>query len=650
MSTPFGPYRLFEELGRGGSGVVYRARREDEKEDVALKQLTAGTRATDEEKRAFLRAAHTATELKFPNIVEVRDIGEIDGCVYFTMPLIAGKSLARVIADYAENGERPSPGEVATWMTKIARAVAHAHHSGVLHRDLNPSNLLIDAQGEPWIIDFGSAGLKVQPEGAVTSHPPGLTDYMAPEQALGERGQDSADIYALGVILYELLVGCVPYEGLACGVLGAELTSPDPVTPPSHRDRDVHPDLELVCLKCLKKRPAERYRSADLLAEDLEHVLRGYPPPHAQPERWSMRLGRWLMLHPTILALLGGSLLIGAVVAVAARSFARSTDELEQSALETNAFIANSYAGAVLSQLREFADRVSRASTQSPVREILSRKAMVGQAPELEPFARGFGSLYVASVEGQLLAQWPTPSYPIMGRHYGFRDYYRGARLLGEAGVVDAYLGRAYQSESTHQLQFAFSAPVLGPEREWLGNIVGALPASSAIGQVKLSGPAASGRIVALLGPRDNDRDTADKPLPSDLCFVVHPRLQRGRQVFLKGIDRKLGVAAKPGEQFWLRWVKPTLVADYHDPVMGDGQSWLAALAPVGETSYVVVVQTTRDAVLAGSRSLWRRLLRDAGIPLALGMALLTLLARSPARRRKLLARRRVASLTFVTR
>jgi serine/threonine-protein kinase len=197
-----------------------------------------------------------------------------------------------------------------------------------------------------------------------------------------------------------------------------------------------------------------------------------------------------------------------------------------------------------------------------------------------------------------------------------------------------------YRAESSQQMQFAFSAPVRAPDGTWLGMLIGALPVDSAIGKLNLRGPAESGRIVAVLGPRDNDRDRTNQALPSDLCFVVHPKLERGREVYLRGTGagapaRELAKAGTPGEQFGLRWVEPQLIADYRDPVAGGDQQWLAAFAPVGQTGYVVVVQTTRDAVLAQNRSLSRKLFINAGIPLALGVALLALLARLPVQRRK---------------
>ena len=642
ISTRFGSYLLFEELGRGGSGIVYRARRDGDDHDVALKQLTTGTRASDLERQAFLRGAHTAKELqKQPNIVPVLDIGEADGCAYFTMQLVEGSSLAEVIVTCIERAQRPAAGTVALWMKDIASAVAHAHHSGVLHRDLNPSNILIDEKNEPQIIDFGSAGRKLKPAGGSCSQAPGLSHYMAPEQAMGERGQDSADIYALGVILYELLTGCVPYEGHGCGELASELTNAEPVVPPRARDRYVNPHLELVCLKCLEKRPERRYRSADCLAEDLALIIEGFPPHDAQLERATTQLARWLLRQPALLAVLGGLLLVGTVAIIAARSFTRSTAELERSALETNGFIANSYAGALLSQLREFADRVEHAAASPAVRELAERKTVLSEAPGLEQFSRGFGSIYVASTEGQLLTQWPSPSHSVVGRNYDFRDYFRGGQLLGKAGIAGTYLGRVYLAESKHQMQFAFSAPVLTTGGAWQGLLIGALPVDSAIGKLNLRGPAESGRIVAVLGPRDNDRVAANQPLPSDLCFVVHPRLARGREVYLRGTSVGTAVselATAPGGQFELRWVKPKLISDYRDPVTGGDEPWLAAFAPVGQTGYVVVVQTTRDAVLAGSRSLSRKLFVSAGIPLALGIALLALLARLPAQRRKKLS------------
>jgi len=330
--------------------------------------------------------------------------------------------------------------------------------------------------------------------------------------------------------------------------------------------------------------------------------------------------------------------LVALVAAIVALAFSRSESELERQALETNGFLANSHAGALLSQLREFGDRVERAAEEPAVRELL-REGQIGKnAWRLRELARGFEGAYVGTPDGLLLTQWPEhPRAPIVGRNYAFRDYVRGARALGKEKRRGVYLGRAFRAESTGSLQFAFASPVYDDNGAWLGNFVAALPADSVIGQVRMQGAAASGRVVALLGPRDNDRATADQPLPSEMFFVVHPQLRHGQAEALRGVSPGY-VSAGPGSQFALRWSEPQLISDYRDSLSGSAEPWLAAFAAVGETGYVVVVQTRRETVIGERRALSHTLLVNVGVPLLVGLGLLALMARVPARRRRALA------------
>jgi hypothetical protein len=195
------------------------------------------------------------------------------------------------------------------------------------------------------------------------------------------------------------------------------------------------------------------------------------------------------------------------------------------------------------------------------------------------------------------------------------------------------YLGRAFRAESTGAFEFAFSAPVYDADGSWLGNYVAALPADSVIGQVRMEGPATSGCVVALLGPRDNDRDTADQPLPSEMFFVVHPQLHRGQAAALPGFASRY-VSAAPGGQFAFRWREPQLFSDHHDRLSGSDEPWLAAFAAVGDTGYAVVVQTRRETVIGQNRLLSRALLVNVGVPLLIALGLLVFAA-APVRRRR---------------
>jgi serine/threonine-protein kinase len=424
------------------------------------------------------------------------------------------------------------------------------------------------------------------------------------------------------------------------------LVSQEPVRPPRELNRNVSRDLELICLKCLEKEPARRYESAALLAKDLELVLNGWRPRHARPERLLSRWVRWGQRRPLRAALAAGAALFGVVLVLTLMSLVQTEREEQQRALETNAFIANSQAGALLFQLREFSDRAERCAQRPIIRALLLEGAVNEGTSALEPCARGFTAVRLAARDGRLLAHWPRPTASQLGKNYAFRGYFQGARELAEragagAGAgAGAYLGPAYRAESNGQMRFAFAAPVFGSQGEWLGSVVAAQAVDSVIGQVRMQDSSESGRIVALLGPRDRDRGTPDPGKARDFDFIIHPRLDPGREVALHdpsraALERAFGLTAIAGEQFSLRWAPPLLLANYRDPLQDATRSSLAAFAPVGHTGYVVVVQTSEAAVRRDSRAFARKLAWRAAAPLGLGLLLLGLAVASTVRRKR---------------
>ncbi len=316
----FGDYELLGEIGRGGMGVVYRARQVSLDRVVALKMILSGRLASPEEVARFQTEARTAARLRHPNIVAVHEVDEYDGRHYFSMDFVEGGSLAGAVRAQPFSADR-----AARCAEALARAVHYAHGQKVLHRDLKPSNVLLDAAGEPHVTDFGLA--KALAEGArVTSagRALGTPGYMAPEQAEGRSGDvgPAADVYGLGAILYELLTGRPPFQADSPLVTLRQVVTEEPA-PPRQLNAAVPRDLETICLKCLQKEPGRRYATALDLADDLRRFLERRPV-RARPVGPVRRSLRWGRRNP-ILAGLGGAVLALLVAFTVATTWAALT-------------------------------------------------------------------------------------------------------------------------------------------------------------------------------------------------------------------------------------------------------------------------------------------------------------------------------------
>jgi hypothetical protein len=292
-----GDYELLEETGRGGMGVVYRARQRSLERTVALKVLLGGYFAGEEGRRRFRAEAAAAARLNHPGIVSIHEAGEADGQPYYSMDFIEGPTLAALL--------RSGPllfRQAAELTAKIADALHGAHSQGVLHRDLKPSNVLIDEAGAPHVTDFGLAKIlnDVRPQDAgitLTHQIVGSPAWMAPEQAAAKPSPltPAVDVYAAGAVLYEMLAGRPPFHGETPQAVLEQVQSTDPV-PPGRLNASVPADLETVCLKCLEKDPRRRYASAAALADDLRRFLSG-GPVLASPPGVAGRMWRWARHH-----------------------------------------------------------------------------------------------------------------------------------------------------------------------------------------------------------------------------------------------------------------------------------------------------------------------------------------------------------------
>ncbi|HYY12946.1 MAG TPA: serine/threonine-protein kinase, partial [Chthoniobacterales bacterium] len=355
MLMDFGDYELLEQIGRGGQGVVFRARQKSLNRIVALKVIALGHWATASHLKRFRLEAEAAASLDHPCIVPIYDIGEREGSCYFSMKLVQGGQLDEVV-----RREPMSLRRAAELIAKLARTVHYAHERGILHRDIKPGNILLDGQGEPHLTDFGLARL-VETESTVTRTMEvlGTPSYMAPEEAAGQTKNITAatDVYGLGAVFYELLTGHPPFAGGTTYQTIRMVLETEPRKPRFWNPK-VDVDLETICLKCLEKDSARRYPSALALAEDLERWLH-HEPIQARRIGPFTRTTKWIQRNPAVAALIASC---AALLVLAAFMFLNREPALPPSGVavlpfenlsgeKENAFLADGIQDDILTKL-----------------------------------------------------------------------------------------------------------------------------------------------------------------------------------------------------------------------------------------------------------------------------------------------------------
>jgi tetratricopeptide (TPR) repeat protein/tRNA A-37 threonylcarbamoyl transferase component Bud32 len=302
-------YEVTSVHGRGGMGIVYKARHLTLNRTVALKMLLTGDFASAAERKRFLREAQAVARLSHPHVVHVYDQGESEGRPYFTMEFVEGGTLARKL-----DGTPWPAAQAAELIGILAEAAQVAHEAGIVHRDLKPGNILLTREGSPKISDFGLARC-FDRDGTITLSGLhiGTPSYMAPEQAEGKTSEigPAADIYALGAILYEMLTGRPPFRGETSAETIRQLTTQEPV-PPSRLNSRVPRDLQTISLQCLNKDPRRRYSSAAALAQDIRR-FQNAKPITARPTRVVARAWKWAQRRPAM-----ATTLVAAIIATAA--------------------------------------------------------------------------------------------------------------------------------------------------------------------------------------------------------------------------------------------------------------------------------------------------------------------------------------------
>ena len=371
-------------LGRGGMGVVYKARHRRLNRVVALKMLIAGAYAGPIERGRFQREAEAVASLHHANIVAVYDVGDHDGCPYYTMEILEGGSLAQALAG------TPQPArQAASLLISLAEAVQVAHRAGIVHRDVKPANILLAADGTPKVADFGLARHFEGESGLTLSGARvGTPSYMAPEQVNGKVGTigPAADIYALGALLYEMLTGRPPFRGETAAETERQVLHDEPVAP-SRLNTKVPRDPETICLKCLSKEPQRRYASAAALADDLRRYTEGRPI-RARPVGWGERSWRQGRRNPLAAALLVTALGLVGLACGGGVWLVQQRAELRNEVVTTIAQVVSLRQGFHFHEARQLLEqvrqRVARAGTDDLRRQVDQARTAVNLAQRLD--------------------------------------------------------------------------------------------------------------------------------------------------------------------------------------------------------------------------------------------------------------------------
>jgi tetratricopeptide (TPR) repeat protein/tRNA A-37 threonylcarbamoyl transferase component Bud32 len=457
-------YRILGQLGRGGMGIVYKARQRGLNRLVALKMVLAGAYADSDQRARFQLEAEAVAKLQHPNIVQIYEVGEHDGLPFFSLELVDGGSLDRKLG-----GKPQPPLEAAQLCATLARAMHFAHQQGIIHRDLKPANVLITSDGIPKITDFGLAKRLEEDSGQTLSGTiVGTASYMAPEQARGEVHEvgPHSDLYSLGAMLYEFITGKPPFRGRTPMDIVVKVTRED-VIPPSRLQPDVPRDLETICIKCLQKEPAKRYANCYELAEDLNRFLIG-EPIQARPVGNIERVVRWCRRNPGWAAMWGG--IAGLLMLVASGSlYAAITINAAKQQADENARIAQNNAERAEKNERkakeneEKAKEFGNAASEAYATLVGEVQDKLGDQPQVQDLKK---QILVPAIKGleSLIARMEDNQDALNLRSLA-RAHLKMGWLYREIGQID----QAYQQfQETHKLRESIARDNPNEEDAWV--------------------------------------------------------------------------------------------------------------------------------------------------------------------------------------
>ncbi len=611
-STPFSSihvpgYEILEELGRGGMGVVYKARHVQLDRIVALKMMLSGEHAGKDERARFQAEGIAVARLRHPHIVQIHEVGSVDDRPYFCLEFLAGGSLAARLQSIAMMAE-----PTAELVEKLARAIHYAHQQGIIHRDLKPANVLLDEHGQPKVTDFGLAK-HVGGEGrgpTLTGEILGTPSYMAPEQASGQTREigPATDVYSLGAILYELLTGQPPFRSDTPVETITKVLSQPPVS--LRRLRPSVPyDLETICLKCLHKEPGRRYPSAAELADDLRRFLNGQPI-QARRTGWIERGWRWCRRHPaTLFSSLAPLLLLLAMTALANRqtevAFEHSSEALVERLQESNLVSARLAASVVQDQLVTRRDLVKQYADREALRRATGRGPSA--RPELRELLKQFHEHQtqlnffrwsVADRNGVTFATYPE-DVTVHNVNWSWRDWFNGKGdrperknetfpPLAEAHISQPFIGQWRDAG----LVIGISAPIHDPN-----------DANATIGV-----------LLATVRLDELNKWLTDVQIVDGFAVLIdghnHAVLHRERDLILPGRNQNPPQWESATYDDARRG--PSASTVYNDPI--DGRAYLASYAPLPQVGWAALVQHDQKAAMAPLHQLRGELLRGTWV------------------------------------